>query len=149
MRARAMPADLLERGPGTLMADLAAIAARHCPAPDGSNWPGPEEASSLVIACHGGRACAADRPGSFGRVFAAYPGQGLVAIATPDRGFTLADVLPGADVHVGDDLELTDLPVVGRCEFANRRTGARVLLSVRAHGLTSDRLPVPRPAVRL
>jgi hypothetical protein len=76
-------------------------------------------------------------------VYAVYDGGGLAAVATRGRGFMLVEVPPGADLRVGDGLEVADPPTTGMAKVAHVRSGRRLLVWVRAVGLTADRLPRP------
>jgi hypothetical protein len=76
-------------------------------------------------------------------VYAVYPAEGLAAVATRGRGLMLVEVPPGADLRVGDGLEVADPPATGLAKVAHVRSGRRLLVWVRAIGLSPDRLPRP------
>lgn len=131
--------------PDTLGADLAAIARRYPPAAGARRLAALEKEGTQVIARPVPPAPPAAPSVASGRVFAAYPDRGLVAVTIPGCGFTLVELPADADVRAGDELGLPEAAGSGPAEVANRRSGERMLGRVRARGLTSDRLPPPRP----
>jgi hypothetical protein len=53
----------------------------------------------------------------------------------------LIEVPPGADLRIGDGLEVADPPTTGMSKVAHVRSGRQLLVWVQAVGLTADRLP--------
>jgi hypothetical protein len=55
----------------------------------------------------------------------------------------LIEVPPGADLRIGDGLEVADPPTPGMAKVTHVRSGRQLLVWVQAIGLSADRLPRP------